>query len=344
MVFAIGSIGFAVFKFLKIPNPALLGSMFATGALNVAGYYPLFSTRLVSFVSSAMIGTMMARQIDSGVLRHMRALSRSVLIQTAGMLALSLACGGAMSAVCRAAAGGNVSLSTALISGAAGGIAEMTVFGMSVDADVSVIALMQLFRVVIALNIIPYLSIIGEKMGSRKKGRISRQSALPTFSAENYAALALCSLAGAVIGFWLKIPTGTMLGAMIASGVFALFVNKRYGFHAKLRNIAQIGLGLVLGQRISPDFTALLSSLLIPALAVTALMLVGSTLLAILLYKTTDLDLTTCLLCSAPAGLSQIGAFAEEIGADPFTAAVFHTARIIGIVAIYPWIVMPLIS
>jgi membrane AbrB-like protein len=344
MVYALGSVGFVVFRFLKIPNPALLGSMFATGTLNIAGYYPRLSTWLISFVSNAMIGTMIARQIDGTVLRHMRTLLRSVLIQTAGMIALSFMCGGAMFAVCRVTAAGQISLSTALISGAAGGITEMTVFGMSVNADIAVIALIQLFRVVIALTIIPYLSIIGERMGGRKKNRASAQKSLPKFSPGNYAALALCSLAGAAFGFWLKIPTGAMLGAMMASGVFAISVNKRYGFDVKLRYIAQIGLGLAMGQRISPDFTSLLGSLLIPALVVTSLMLVGSTLLAVLLYKTTDFDLTTCLLCSAPAGLSQIGAFAEEIGADPFTASVFHTARIIGIVSIYPWIVMPLIS
>jgi membrane AbrB-like protein len=345
LVYALGSIGFAAFKFLKIPNPALLGSMFATGALNIAGYYPRLSTRLISFIANAMIGTMIARQIDGTVLRHMRALFRSVLIQTAGMLALSFACGGAMYAICGTASGGKISLSTALISGAAGGITEMSVFGMSVNADVAVIALIQLFRVVTALALIPYLSIIGEKIGGRKKNKkASADSVLPKFSRWNYALLALCSLAGAAIGFWLKIPTGTMIGAMIASGAFAISINKRYGFDAKLRNIAQIGLGLAMGQRVSPDFTALLGSLLLPALIVTALMLAGSTLLAILLYKTTDFDMTTCLLCSAPAGLSQIGAFAEEIGADPFTASVFHTARIVGIVTIYPWIVLPLIS
>ncbi|MDR1482516.1 MAG: AbrB family transcriptional regulator [Synergistaceae bacterium] len=344
LVYALGSVGFVVFKFLRIPNPALLGSMFATGALNIAGYYPRLSTRLISFIANAMIGVMIARQIDGTVLRHMRTLFRSVLIQTIGMLALSLACGGAMYAICGTAAGGKISLSTALISGAAGGITEMTVFGMSVNADVAVIALIQLFRVVTALTLIPYLSIIGEKMGGRKKNKTSSDRALPKFSRGDYALLALCSMTGAVIGFWLKVPTGTMLGAMIASGAVAISINKRYGFDVKLRYIAQIGLGLAMGQRISPDFTALLGSLLIPALIITALMLVGSTLLAILLYKTTDFDLTTCLLCSAPAGLSQIGAFAEEIGADPFTASVFHTARIVGIVTIYPWIVLPLIS
>jgi membrane AbrB-like protein len=346
VVYVLGSAGFAVFRFLRIPNPALLGSMVATGALNIAGFYPRLSTQWISFAANAMIGTMIGRQIDGTVLRRMRTLLRSVLIQTVGMLALSFVCGGAMFVMCGgAAATGKISLATALISGAAGGITEMTVFGMSVNADVAVIAFIQLFRVIVAIAVIPYLSIVGEKIGggkNRKKERAPAHDALSGFSRWNYAALAFCSLAGAAVGFWLEIPTGTMLGAMLASGAFAFSINKKYGFDVKLRYIAQIGLGLAMGQRISPSFTALLGSLFVPALAVTALMLAGSMFLALVLYKTTDFDMTTCLLCTAPAGLSQIGAFAEEVGADPFTASVFHTARIVGIVSLYPWIVLPL--
>lgn len=344
LIYALGSVGFVVCKFLRIPNPALLGSMFATGALNIAGYYPPLSTWLISFIANAIIGTMIGKEIDGTVLRHMRTMLRPVLIQTVGMLALSFMCGGAMYAMCGEAAGGKISLSTALISGAAGGITEMTVFGMSVNADVAVIAFIQLFRVIIALAIIPYLSLLAEKMGGRARSVPSVRKNLPKFSARDYAALVFYSLTGAVVGNWLRIPTGAMLGAVFASGAFALSINKRYGFNVKFRYIAQIGLGLAMGQRISPSFTDLLGSLLMPALAVTALMLTGSVLLAILLYRTTEFDMTTCLLCSAPAGLSQIGAFAEEIGADPFTASIFHTARIVGIVTLYPWIVLPLIN
>jgi uncharacterized membrane protein AbrB (regulator of aidB expression) len=51
LIYALESVGFAVFRFLKISNPALLGAMLASGALNTAGYYPRLSMRLVSFAS-----------------------------------------------------------------------------------------------------------------------------------------------------------------------------------------------------------------------------------------------------------------------------------------------------
>ncbi|MDR1977871.1 MAG: AbrB family transcriptional regulator [Synergistaceae bacterium] len=345
--FGVGSLGYFVFRFFRVPSPALLGSMIATGALNMAGFYPLFDTRGVSFVANMMVGIMLGRQIDRNVLRRFRTLARPVLTQVAGMLALSLFCGVTMYLM------GGTSFSTALISGAAGGIAEMVVFGMSINADAAVIAFVQLFRVVIFLALIPYLAIIGGKLGGlSKKPRLARERSPQSgenektlhvpFSPKDYWLLPAWALGGAVIGTWLKVPTGAMLGAMVACGVFSLCLGKEYRYGGWFRCVAQIGLGLAIGQRMTPHIAGQLETLFFPAIVVTGVMLVGCTSLAFFLYKTSEWDLTTCLLCSAPAGLNQIGAFAEEIGVDSFTASIFHTARIVGIVTLYPWLVLPL--
>ena len=95
-----------------------------------------------------------------------------------------------------------------------------------------------------------------------------------------------------------------------------------------------------MGQRMTPEIVERLGGMLLPAVAVTAIMLAGCVILAVILYRTTGWDMTTCLLCAAPAGLSQITVFAEEIGVDSFTATVFHTVRILSIVGIFPWIIM----
>jgi len=131
-----------------------------------------------------------------------------------------------------------------------------------------------------------------------------------------------------------------MLGAMLASGCFAIFLKRSYCYDTRLRIAAQIGLGVVMGQRMTYAVVSQLGQILVPALATTAVMLVGCIALAFLLRKLSGWDILTCLLCTAPAGLSQITVFAEEIGADSFTASVFHTVRILSIVSIYPWIVL----
>jgi membrane AbrB-like protein len=341
----VGSLGYVAFKFLRVPNPALLGSMAATGALNIAGLYPSLETHGVSFLANVMIGAMLGRQIDRNVLRRVRLLSRPVLLQVAAMLALSLFCGVTMYLM------GGADLRTSLTSGAAGGIAEMMIFGMSIDADVAVIACVQVFRVVIFLALIPYLALISEKIERKPaspKPRLTEEKndrpLLASFSRKNYGYLSIFALLGAAAGMWLKIPTGAMLGAMFACGIYAICIGKQYFYDSRLRVAAQIGLGLVMGQRMTPQIAHQVGILFLPAIVVTGVMLAGCTLLAVFLYKTSDWDLTTCLLCSAPAGLNQIAAFAEEIGVDSFTATVFHTARIVGIVTLYPLLVLPLTS
>ncbi|MDR2529118.1 MAG: AbrB family transcriptional regulator [Synergistaceae bacterium] len=340
LTFAVGAGGYFLFRLLRIPNPALLGSMAATGAMNAMGLYPSFNTRLVAFVSNVAIGVMIGQQIDRTVARRMARAIVPVAIQTAGMLLLSLTCGLVMRLT------SNVDLATSLISGAAGGITEMIVFGVSIDAQVSVIAFVQLFRVVVFLALIPYLAIVAEKItgvSRASRGTETAQKTSPAFFAKgDYLKLVPLAFAGGAFAAWLNVPTGAMLGAMFAAGGMALFWGRKYKFNERLRFAAQIGLGLVTGERITPQIAAQLGNLFLPAVAVTLVMLAGSTLLAVLLYKTSDWGLTTCLLCAAPAGLSQIVSFAEDVGADPLTTSVFHTARIVGIVSFYPWIVLPL--
>jgi len=128
--------------------------------------------------------------------------------------------------------------------------------------------------------------------------------------------------------------------ALLTSGCFALLLKMSYCYGTRLRIAAQIGLGVVMGQRMTYAVVSQLGQILVPALATTAVMLVGCIALAFLLHKLSGWDILTCLLCTAPAGLSQITVFAEEIGADSFTASVFHTVRILSIVSIYPWLVL----
>ena len=340
--FAVGLGGFFLFRLLRVPSPALLGSMVATGALNATGFYPSFNLQLVSFFGNVLVGIMIGQQIDRSVLSRIARMLKPVLVQTAGIFVLSFVSGLTMYFTSGA------DLATSLISSTAGGITEMIIFGMSIHADVSVIAFIQVFRLVAFLFLIPYLSIVAEKIAgvlkmSRPQPRREKEVLIKLFVKRDYMIMALLAFAGGILGFWLEIPTGTMLGSMLACGGVALLMSKHYRFDSRLRFIAQVVIGLVTGARITPEIAVKLPTLIVPAILVTLVMLVGSFIMAFLLYKTSEWDLTTCFICVSPAGLSQIAAFAESAGADPLVAIVFHTVRMVGIVTLYPWIILPLI-
>lgn len=340
VVFSAGTAGFLFFRRIKVPNPALLGAIFATGIMSVSGYYPAIPSRWVTFFSNMTIGVILGRQIDRKVVERVINLARFILIQVVGMLALSLVSGCALHKMT------DLSPATAMLSGAAGGIAEMSAFAISIDADAAAVAFIQLFRIVTFMTLIPYLSILAKKLEARKN--VTRQgdpnekkekSKPVFFSRKDYFILIVTAFAGAFTANWLKIPTGALLGAMCACGICVLCLNKTYKYDVRIRHAAQIGLGLIMGERIGPETIPLLGRLFVPGLIITLIMLVGCVSLAFILHWSSGWDFVSCLLCAAPAGLSQIAAYAEEIGADSFTASIFHTVRIVGIVSFYPWIV-----
>lgn len=336
VTYAVGFAGYLLFKKLRIPTPALLGAIFATAAMNIAGFYPSFPLWPVSYAANVAIGIIIGRQIDRNTLSKMKELLPYVFGFAVGLIALSLFCGGIFYKLT------DVSLKTALIASTAGGITEMMIFGMSIEADLAVIACVQLFRIIAALVVIPYIvrfaahRITPLGQDSQTSGRLIFER----FTRIDYIFLVLCAATGAALGLYLNIPAGGMLGAMLASGAYAIFISKQYSYDIRLRYIAQIGLGLVMGQRMTYEMVAQLRWVLLPTIATTAVMLAGCVALAFLLHKLSGWDILTCLLCTSPAGLSQIAIYAEEVGADAFTASIFHTVRILSIVITFPWIVL----
>ena len=345
LLFLLGCMGYYIFKLLRFPTPALMGALATSGTLNALGYYPFFTTWPVTFLANATIGIMLARQINREVLARIRRLAFPVFVQTAGFLLLSLVSGLFLYWYCGS---DRLSLATALISGSTGGLTEMIIFGMSVNANVGVIAFIQLVRIIIFLTLIPYLPkiirlFLKDQSASLHTTHlpVHHDTGIQKFRTGQYSLLVVCALIGATIGFVLRIPTGAMLGAMIACGAYAIAVNGTYSFDSRLRFAAQICIGIVMGQRITPETVAMMGSLIVPALLMSTIMLVWCLCLACLTHKTTGCSLVTCLLCASPAGVSQVAFLADEIGADAPTTAVFQSARLISIVALYPWIILP---
>ena len=336
-----GTIGFWLFRLIRFPAAAMLGSMSATALLGITGWVPPFNGGPLSFVCGVGIGIFLGRQINRRVLCSVKSMLRPVLVQIGCLLLLSLGLGYIFYLM---DSGKGMPLGTALVSTSTGGLTEMMVFGLSIGGDVGVIAFVQLFRIITFLSLIPYSAKLAKRLGDKRSPVKSDDCLnLTKFSCPQYVLLVFTAFAGAYIGLRLEIPAGSLLGAMCFSGALAMLLNRKYEYKYAIRYAAQIGLGMVMGQRIDSGILSRLASLFLPVLGITAVMLLGCLLLAFIQYKTTRYDLTTCLMCSSPAGLSQIAIYAEEAGADVFTISVFHTARLVSIVIIYPWLIMHLI-
>lgn len=347
LVFLAGCAGAGLFRLIHFPAAPIIGAMAAASFLNIMGWSPHFNAGPVSFVCAVCIGIVLGKQINRRVVCHAKDMVRPVLVQISFHLLLSLVCGYVFYLLAPASAAGALSLATALVSASTGGLTEMLVFGLSIGGDVAIIAFVQLFRLVTFLSLIPYSGKLAKFLGDRRQplpaGDGAACAVLAPFSAFHYVLLVAAAFTGGYIGLYLQIPAGSLLGSMCFSGGLGMVLNRGYRYKPFLRGLAQIGLGVVMGQRVSAEMISGLASLFLPVLGFTAVMLAGCLVLAFVQYRTTRYDLTTCLMCSAPAGLSLSAIYAEELGIDVFTVSVFHTARMVSIVMFYPWIILHLL-
>jgi len=345
-VFLVGFLGFLLFLKLGTPVPGFLGSLFAVSILNVAGYYPEFSIYIFSFLAQAAVGVMIGRQINCGFLFHLRHIAPSVMFASGGALLVSLVTGLSIYLL------SDASLSTSVIAGAMGGIAEMTTFGMSMGADPMVILFMLLFRFIFAVISSYWVLRLISRLVPNKAASAAHPPAhsIPAhsinesgFRVRDYFLLPVVAIAGGMLFRVLGVPNGIMLGAMLSCGALAVCLRKTYQFEQSARHVVLIVLALVIARHITADVVAVLPRLIVPGLVSSIVALTGTVLLALALYKATDMDIVTCVLCTSPAGLSQIAFLSEEMGANPLTTSIFQACRLLSIIAFYPWLVIALL-
>ena len=327
-----GYAGYRVFRLLKFPLPALLGSLFATGALSLLGYFPHVSISEISFIAKVALGAMLGRRLDRNSLKLLRTLIVPACLICVWMLGFSFFSGWLLNRI------SSLPLSTTLIGSAPGGVSEMAVFAMSQGYDVATITFIQVFRLIFVLLLTPLIA----RHWSAKHPHIVTPSPIPvtaTAPKANVPMVILFACLGGWLGVQLKIPAGDMLGSMMGTALVGLSTGKEIPFPAWVRNGAQIGIGLSIAQRLGPESLTQLRPLLLPLIAPTFLIVISSLLLAVVLQRLTRWDMLTCLLSTSAGGLSQMIVIAEETEADSLTVGVLHTARFLSVISLMPILV-----
>ena len=330
-----GYVGYRVFRLLKFPLPALLGSLFATGALSLLGYFPNVSISGVSFIAKVALGAMLGRRLDRNSLKLLRKLIAPACLICVWMLGFSFFSGWLLNRI------SSLPLSTTLIGSAPGGVSEMAVFAMSQGYDVATITFIQVFRLIFVLLLTPLIA----RHWSAKHPHIATPSLTPiadektTAPKANVPMLVFFACLGGWLGVQFKIPAGDMLGSMLGTALIGLSTGKEIPFPAWVRSWAQIGIGMSIAQRLGPESLMQLRPLLLPLIAPTFLIVISSLLLAIALQRLTRWDMLTCLLSTSAGGLSQMIVIAEETEADSLTVGVLHTARFLSVISLMPILV-----
>ena len=351
LLFLVGSSGYLVFKKCSLPVPAILGSLFFVSALNIAGYFPDAPLLWISRYSNIVIGSYVGLRVNTTSIRFLKELPLPALVISAGMLLLSILGGGALYLI------SDLSVETAFLGSTTGGIAEMALLSMSLGADVASVTLLQVFRLLSAILVTPFVCRNWTKwFGMRERKRFPGPSPLPVKapfcengepaplppeaapSLNGYSLLIAVAFAGAIAGYLLHLPVGILTGAMFAVAATNLFWVELPPMPSFPRTTAQIGIGIIIASNITTTTLRQFSSLALPVVALTAAMVFCSVLLAVLLHRMTGWDYPTCLLSASLGGLSQMSIISEEMGADPLKVSILQTVRLVSILLVLPFL------
>ncbi|MCX7788428.1 MAG: AbrB family transcriptional regulator [Spirochaetes bacterium] len=341
-LFLLGTVGWKLFTRFHVPAPDMLGALFMASILAILGYELPFPSNPITLVSKLILGCYLGLMVDRTTLRELRRVLIPAGIVSSWMLILSLASGYVLYKV------SHLSMETAFLGSTAGGIAEMAILGLAFHADTVTITILQLFRVLLFLIVMPlvarwnvYRAQVKHDFSSPNQLVMptnSQDQSLKNHSTTSHVMLLLATLLGGFIGKALGIPAGDMLGAMFGVGTANTLVGDLPPVPPVLRNYARIAIGLAMAQQLTPETLERLSTLVLPIALLGLLMVASGILLSRILQRITGWDTGTCLLVSSPAGLTQMSIIAEEVGANPLVVSVLHTARLLSILTVLPFL------
>ncbi|HQE67198.1 MAG TPA: AbrB family transcriptional regulator, partial [Bacillota bacterium] len=145
----------------------------------------------------------------------------------------------------------------------------------------------------------------------------------------------LIGIIGGLTAVRLKMPAGAIIGSLFSVALFSIFTGKAE-FPQSFKLVTQIGTGAYIGSRICSKDVAEIKSIIKPAIILTFLMCFFGIFAGTLLSIISDIDLTTALFATAPAGLADMTLISVDFGADSSRVAAVQFVRLVSVIAIMP--------
>jgi membrane AbrB-like protein len=345
LTLAIATAGGFLARRLKIPAGMLLGAIIAVAITNIFTGQMYFS-HSVRFFTRVLVGMYMGALIDIKDLMNLPHLRREAVIMLAGLLTTNIAIGFLISKMT------SLSLITALLANAPGGIQELSLLAVDMGGDPALVTPLQLFRQIISVSLLPvFIEWFTKKTAKQQKGAsnetIAAEDTAPVILSQedterggkskvlDFCLMAMVSVVFSAIFQALGIPSGAMLGALL--GILLLKLLK----HAQklprsIRFLAQILSGAYIGSMIGSDQVSDLGEIFLPIFVMLICTLLVNILLSFVIYKLGRIDLRSAMYSCAPGGLAEISMLIVGTGVNVTTVTSMHLLRRIAVVSIFP--------
>ncbi len=339
-LFAAGIPGWLIFRAIRIPAALMVGAMVSSAFFAVKGWMvpvPPFGS---GFLFQVILGMFIGIRFTAQAGRELKDSIGIALLAGVWWISFPLGLGWLVSRWFA------IDLSTSILGTVPGGIAEMSLLALTLNADAALVALMQFFRLSSVLIAMPVIS--GRINKSVSKGEIPPPAAkvcLPQESSDGllertsvrgmFLTLAFASAGGILLNF-LRVPVGGFVGAMVFTAAAAGFGLAVCVPPLMLRHVCQLGLGALIGLNATPETISILAEMFLNILGTTAAMLGWGIILAFIVRRSTGWNLMTCLLATCPGGITQLSSVSEDLGAEPLKVSLLHLVRLFTVFVVLP--------
>lgn len=329
LAITIGTAGGAIFNYLDMPLPWMMGSMFAAGIITLSGVELKMDTRLRTLMI-LVIGTLLGGAFSPEILERiprwpitLASLALFVMLSTFATYFFY-----------RIAA--KFDPRTAFFSAVPGGLNEMILLGEAAGADERQISIAHTTRIFFVVMALPFFFRIFGELGTTV--RTFGDNGGSAIGPADVAILTGCAIVGFFTARLLRIPAPHITGPMIFSAAVHLAGFTEASPPALVIAVAQIVLGSSIGARFAGlTFRDLGRIVRIGGIA-TAILLVITVVFALVLNALAGFPFTSLVLAFSPGGLTEMSLIALSLDIDMAFVATHHIARIAIVVIVVPFV------
>ena len=151
--------------------------------------------------------------------------------------------------------------------------------------------------------------------------------------------LLLAAAAGGLLLDRLGLPGGLIIGAMVGSAVYSVWSDVQVTLPTGFRAVAYVILGAAIGSGITRETLGALRAAVVPSVLAAVLIILAGLGIAYLL-RLLGMGIDGDVLATSPGALSTVVALAIERDAGAPQVAVFHTVRVVLVLASLPLLVL----
>ena len=337
-------LGYQLGRKLKLPAPAMIGSMLLVGIMNIIFGYAYFP-KLIKVFTQAIAGAYIGQSIYRKDIKNIKYLWKALVLLLFILSVNTILVGFLMNHFF------NVDLVTALLASVAGGVTDISLISIDMGAQTSTVALLQMSRLLIVMVTFPFWitwftrnekTVLNDKISDQKEVINNRvndylNSVLKNDQIKIVFTVMIALIAG-IIGYYLSIPAGVLIFSIAFITLFNCTTNCVI-VPLKLKTLAQLLAGSLVGSTINYETFLNLKNLIGPCVILITSYVIVNIIYSLICKKYNLLDLKSAMFASCPAGGSDIALIAADLGADMVKIAIIQAIRMVYVIAVMPQII-----